>query len=256
MILAAGLGTRLRPLTNTTPKALVSVAGKTMLEHVAEKLILAGVRQIVVNIHHHADLMRRYIGELHYPGVDFCISDESDHLLDTGGGIKKARPYLDGNEPFIVYNIDILCDIDIPAMLRAHIASQSLATLAVSHRKATRVLLWENNRLAGWENLQTRQVIDCRQQSSGSLLPNRQGDAKAKGSTMSRKAFSGIAVISPSLFELITENGAFSVKDMYLRLARHHHIGCFLHDHSGWFDIGTPEKLQHARDSFEGNATN
>lgn len=239
LILAAGLGTRLRPFTDTMPKALARVGGKTVLEIIAEKLIAAGVTDIVVNVHHLAPLMKNFIAGLHYPGVGFHISDETDCLLDTGGGILKARPLLEGDEPFWVYNADILADINLKGMHATHLLSGALATLAVSRRNATRVFLWENDLLAGWENLISGEKILCQ--------PGRQPH------DMEQKAFSGIHLLSPDIFSLLTETGAFSIKDVYLRLAADLPVGCYTHEPEVWMETGTPESLERARRAYGGH---
>lgn len=236
MILAAGLGTRLQPLTNTIPKALMTVGGKTMLELVSEKLIQAGITDIVVNIHHHAQQMRSFIRQMQYPGVKFHISDETTLLLNTGGGIKKARQLLDGDQAFFVYNIDIISDIDLGSMLETHRNTGALATLAVSKRKASRYFLWENGFLSGWQNVDTGETIE---------VPA--GQNQREHTDRERKAFSGIHIIEPAIFNLMDEKGIFSVVDVYLRLAATHPIACFEHNHQAWFDIGTPEKLHKAQ---------
>jgi N-acetyl-alpha-D-muramate 1-phosphate uridylyltransferase len=280
MILAAGLGTRLRPYTDSTPKALITIGEKTMLQIVTEKLIDAGVTEIVVNIHHHAEIMRTSINELNYSGVRFHISDETDTLLDTGGGIKNARDLLDDGQAFFVYNIDILCDINLKLLLEAHRNTKALATLAVSDREASRYLLWKNRLLCGWQNVSTGETILCTKQGNISgfvdtpkntgendsepekisarkiYLYNRSGDLVPDNpqydlSRMKKKAFSGIHIVESAIFDLISETGVFSIKDVYLRLAGNHHIACFDHNHKTWFDIGTPEKLAHAREHFD-----
>lgn len=241
MILAAGLGTRLRPLTDTTPKALMEVDGRPILQIVAERLIGAGVTDIVVNVHHHASLMRQAIRAMARRGVRFHISDESDGLLDTGGGLLHARALLDGDAPFFVYNIDILSGIRLDELYAAHLRSDALATLAVSDRPTNRFFLWDGELLAGWENTDTRELVLCRPAAD---------HPKGNPHPFRRKAFSGIAVINPQIFELIEERGAFSIKDMYLRLACQWPVRCYAHDHRSWFDIGTPEKLEHARKHY------
>ncbi len=233
MIFAAGLGTRLKPHTRDKPKALVEVDGKPMLLRVAEKLMTAGVTHVVVNVHHHADQLRTFIEKSHYPGVQFLISDESDELLDTGGGLKKAAPLLDGDQAFFVYNVDVLCDIDLNAMWTWHHQQQALATLAVSKRKGSRYFLWDNHRLAGWEHAKNNKHMWVNDTPSAHLQ---------------KRAFSGIQIISPIIFRKMTEKEKFSIKDLYLRLAATNHISCFEHNAAGWLDIGTPEKLKQARE--------
>jgi len=231
MILAAGLGTRLKPFTDENPKALLPVGGKPMLQRVAEKLIHAGVTYIVVNIHHHPEKMKKFISGLRYPGVTFYISDETQQLLDTGGGVKKAEKFLKGEQPFFVYNSDVLCDIDLKALSDFHLKSKALATLAVTSRESSRYFLWDDNRLSGWENTKTGEKI----------LLSSTGEKPLK-----RMAFSGIHVLSPSIFEPMEGKKRFSINQVYLRLAQTHLINCFEHDEKFWADLGTPEKLARA----------
>lgn len=249
MILAAGLGSRLRPVTDTTPKALVHVGGRTMLQIVAERLIGAGVTEIVVNVHHHAEQMYNYIHALTYPGITFHISDERDRLLDTGGGLQHARSWLDGTKAFFLYNIDILSGIDLGMLYEAHVDHMPVATLAVSDRPTSRYLLWDGDELAGWENTATGAQVFCRPVPDHPTIRNDHTGTPATH-PFRRKAFTGIAVISPAIFDLMKERGVFSIKDVYLRLAKEWPIRCFEHECQTWFDIGTPEKLAHARRHF------
>ena len=241
MILAAGLGTRLRPFTDTMPKALAEVGGKPVLELIARKLAAAGVTDIVVNVHHHAGMMRNYLDALHIPGVRFHISDETDLLLDTGGGMLAARRFLEGDEPFFLYNGDILTDADLRAMYSRHKADGALVTLAASIRHTSRCFLWDDGQLAGWEHIESGQVILCRPQ-----------DARPEKYT--RMAFSGIALVESRIFELITERGVFSTKEVYLRLAAHHTIRCFVHDDKRWAETGSHAGLARARELFGNQA--
>ena len=160
MIFAAGLGTRLRPLTDHTPKALVSVAGKPMLERVILRLKEAGFNDITVNIHHFGEQIIEFLRANNDFGITIHLSDERDMLLDTGGGIKKARPFLDGNEPFLVHNADILSDINLAELYRHHRESNAEATLLVSQRQTSRYLLLDDaNRLHGWINKSTGETL-------------------------------------------------------------------------------------------------
>ncbi len=227
MIFAAGLGTRLAPLTSNRPKALVEPAGKIMLQRTAEKLIKSGIRRIIVNIHHFPEKMRAAIDALHYDGVEFIISDESEELLDTGGGLLKAAEHLKGEKPFIVHNVDVISDIDLQEMYENHVSHDALASLAVARRETTRYFNWHEGRLCGWKNLKTGDEIKC--------FP-------VKGS-IEKLAFSGIHIIHPEIFDLITERGKFSINQIYLRLAFEHRIMAYEHDARFWADIGTPEKL-------------
>jgi NDP-sugar pyrophosphorylase family protein len=227
MIFAAGLGTRLAPLTDDRPKALVELCGKTMLERTVDKLIRSGIRRIIVNIHHFPQKMRAAIDALDYEGVEFIISDESGELLDTGGGLLKAAEHLKGNRPFIVHNVDVISDIDLRQMYENHISKNALVSLAVSRRETTRYFNWHEGQLCGWKNLKNGDEIKC--------FP-------VKGKTESL-AFSGIHIINPAIFNLITERGKFSINQVYLRLAHEQSIMAYEHDARYWADIGTMEKL-------------
>lgn len=235
MLFAAGKGTRLLPVTTHTPKALVEVGGKPILLHAIEKLVAAGASELVVNVHHHAGQVIRFVRSLCFPGVTFHVSDESGQLLDTGGGLKKAAHLLRGDAPVILYNADILCDADLGEMVRHHRQASPLATLAVSDRRSSRYFLWDNGKLAGWEHVERDERV---------LLGGRSRDG------LRALAFSGIHVVRPDLPGLITETGAFPITGVYLRLAREHAIICHEHAATGWADIGTPEKLASARRRF------
>ena len=227
MIFAAGLGTRLAPLTDDRPKALVELAGNTMLERTVDKLIRSGIRRIILNIHHFPEKMRAAIDALNYEGVEFIISDESGELLDTGGGLLKAADHLKGDQPFIVHNVDVISDIDLRQVYENHISQNALASLAVARRETTRYFNWHEGRLCGWKNLKTGDEIKC--------FP-------VKGNVESL-AFSGIHIINPEIFDLITERGMFSINQVYLRLAHEQIIIAYEHDARYWADIGTTEKL-------------
>jgi MurNAc alpha-1-phosphate uridylyltransferase len=152
MILAAGLGTRLKPLTDDRPKALVEIGGVTLLELTIAKLIDNGFDEIVVNVHHFSEMLTSFIRSKDF-GVKTHISDESDRLMDTGGGIVKAARFLDGSDPFLVHNVDIITDIDLRLLYDSHKQSDALATLAVGKRESSRVFLFDSNmNLSGWQN--------------------------------------------------------------------------------------------------------
>lgn len=206
MIFAAGLGTRLKPLTDTLPKALVPLCGQPLLYHVISKLRNAGYTELVVNIHHFAELIREYLSTRDF-GVKISISDESEALLETGGGIRHAKPLLlPGSEPFLVHNVDIISNLDI-AWFRAQMRPGTLATLLVSERKTQRYLLFrpEDMRLVGWTNMATGEVR--------SPFPDLKPEACL------RYAFSGIHNISPEIFEVFDQLKVperFPIMDFYL----------------------------------------
>ena len=240
MIFAAGLGTRLHPLTTRTPKALVCPHDKPMLQLVAQKLIRAGVNQLVINIHHHPELMKNFIQSMRFQGVEITISDESDQLLDTGGGLMKASEWLRGNDPIILHNVDVLSDVDLQAMLKFHMQHNPLVTLAVSARPANRSFLWQQGRLVGWENKNLQEKVFFGREESYIIRP---------------MAFSGIHIVQPDLFSLISEKGVFSITPVYLRLAQKHKIIPFEHPYNHWVDMGSFEKLKTASDLLQKNPT-
>jgi N-acetyl-alpha-D-muramate 1-phosphate uridylyltransferase len=243
MIFAAGLGTRLAPFTSHAPKALVPLGGKPMLQRVAEKLIGAGAGTIVVNVHHHAEKIVDFLERLEHPGVRFIVSDESDRLLDTGGGLKKAAPHLAGGGPIILHNADVLSDIDLGGMVRHHLSSGAIATLAVTRRESTRYFLWDGSgRLGGWENRTTGERILCGMHHDPVSEPS---------AALEPLAFSGIHIVDPALFTHLQERDVFSINQVYLQLAAAHPVIHYLHDHRYWADLGTPEKLRLAEKLYE-----
>ncbi len=228
MILAAGLGTRLLPLTEGRPKALIEINGLPLIEILLRKLEKSGFSQVIINMHHHADQIRKYILDHPHPGMEIKFSDETDELLETGGGILKAAWFLEGNEPFLVHNVDIISRIDFSEIMHYHNRQKSLVTIAVSKRDTFRYLLFDkDNRLQGWKNMNTGEVKPAGLDSSN-LIP---------------LAFSGIHVIEPAIFPLLTEKGRFSIIDAYIRLAGSWPISGFIHEGTGWFDLGKKEQL-------------
>jgi NDP-sugar pyrophosphorylase family protein len=229
LILAAGVGSRLKPLTDAIPKALIPIAGVPILERVLIRLQAAGVKSFVVNAHHHAQAVADFCADLaRRRGVPVSVSREDDLLLDTGGAIKKASALLKGREPFFVHNADVLTDLDLGAMRAAHKDSGALATLAARLRDSGRAYLFDaKGRFAGHDR------------GEGSV-------AWAKGPVpnVQRLAFDGVHLISPELLDKITESGVFSVTKMYLRLAASGvDLRAFRSDAWAWHDIGTAEKL-------------
>ena len=205
LIFAAGLGTRLKPLTDTMPKAMVPVQGEPLLAHVLRKLKHAGCKEAVVNVHHFADQISDYLAT-HDFGLSVSISDERDQLLETGGGIKKAAHLLGSSEPFLVHNVDILSNLDLAAFYALH-KPERLATLLVSERETQRYLLFNaENRLVGWTNIKTGEV--------------KSPYADLDVSACQKLAFAGIHVISPAIFPLMESwQGQFSIIDFYLSVA-------------------------------------
>ena len=236
MIFAAGLGTRLRPLTDHMPKALVPVAGKPMLERVILRLKEAGFNEIMVNIHHFGEQIIDFLRAHDNFGTEIHISDERGMLLDTGGGIKKARPFLDGQEPFLVHNADILTDIDLAGLYRHHLESDAESTLLVSERKTSRYLLFDDDyHLHGWINKSTGET-------KPEELAYREGQYK-------EMAFGGIHIISPSLFRYMENSqwtDKFSIIPFYLSVCKTARIQGYPLQGCRWFDIGKPETLAQA----------
>lgn len=229
MILAAGRGTRLQPLTDNTPKALIKAGGMTLLHRLIHKLKIQGITEILINVHHYSAQIRTFLEENNNFNIPIIVSDESELLLETGGGIKKAAEFLEGDEAFIVHNVDVLSDIDLRKIYADHVKNKSLVTLAVRDRPTSRYLLFDDEmRMHGWEN-----------RSSGDrIIPS--GDRTG----LQPLAFSGIHVISPHIFPLILEEGAFSIIDTYLRLCTDHLIRGFRHDEGLWIDAGKPDGLK------------
>lgn len=237
MIFAAGLGTRLKPLTDHMPKALVPVAGRPMLEHVILKLKAAGFNELVINIHHFGEQILDFLRANQNFGLTIHISDERDCLLDTGGGIRKAEPFFRGNEPFLVHNVDILSDTDLKALYEYHRQSGNDATLLASRRKTIRYLLFDDEkRLCGWINKDTLQT----KPEGFAYNPEHHREY----------AFSGIHVISPSLFHYMDERwtGKFSIMDFYLQTCREARIGGRLTEALRLIDIGKPDTLTQAEE--------
>ncbi|MBO7417589.1 MAG: nucleotidyltransferase family protein [Bacteroidaceae bacterium] len=241
MIFAAGIGSRLRPITDSIPKALVPVGGITMLQRVLMRLKSFGFNDVVINVHHFAQLIIEFLHENENFGMNIHISDERDELLDTGGGILKAKPFLEGHEPFLVHNVDILSNIDLLEVYRNHIASGADATLLVSDRTTTRKLLFDKNmRLYGWLNHTTGEV------KPDGFVPDI--------SRHRELAFEGIHIISPTLFNYMGEGttwqGKFSIIPFYLSVCQLLHLKGYELKDITWFDIGKLETLQQANEYF------
>ena len=235
MIFAAGLGTRLKPLTDHMPKALVSVAGKPMLEHVIEKLKASGFDEIVINIHHFGSQIVDFLKAKDNFGIRIWISDETEELLDTGGGIKKASAYFD--EPFLVHNADILSNVDLKAMYDHHLKSDNDVTLLVSPRKTTRYLIFdENNHLQGWVNKDTLQT-----KPEGFVY---------RPEVQKEYAFGGIHIISPTLFNYMGDEwtGKFPLMDFYLKTCHEARLGNYVKEDLQLLDIGKQDTLAKAEE--------
>jgi NDP-sugar pyrophosphorylase family protein len=235
MILAAGLGTRLRPLTDDRPKALVEVAGRTLLEITLSRLRAFGIREVIVNVYHFADMVVEYLKAKHNFGMRIEVSCE-DVLLDTGGGLKKAAWFFleDGNnsdDPFVLHNVDVLSTIDLGRMLRFHFDQKALATLAVQERKTSRYLLFD-------EQLQL-----CGRRTGDDGRP----ELIRSAPQMQALAFCGIHVISPRLLAEVKDEGVFAIIPAYLQLAAQgKKILAFRADEYYWRDLGRPDQVMQA----------
>jgi len=244
MIFAAGLGTRLKPLTDTMPKALVKVCGQPLLSHVIHRLKDAGADRIVVNVHHFAEQIVDFLSENNNFGLDIRVSDESDMLLDTGGGIKKAMPFFDGSAPVLIHNVDILSNVDLRDFYNSH--GISAAQLLVSCRKTKRYLLFDRDmRLVGWTNTETGEVRSPYPDLS-SLSPS-ESSSFISDSSLKKLAFSGIHTFSPSLFGMMSEfSDKFGIMDFYLKVCDKVDIrGCVKED-LRLMDVGKTDTIRDA----------
>lgn len=234
MILAAGLGTRLKPFTDEHPKALAVVNGKSLLQRNIEYLASFDITDVIVNVHHFPDQITDLINKNKGFGSNITISDERDQLLETGGGLVKAKDYFDANEPFVLMNVDVLTDLNLRSMIKQHRSTKALATLAVTHRITSRYFLFDElENLCGWKNIKTAE----------------QKISKESGKYF-EKAFSGVHVISPKIFPLIKLKGKFSMVDVYLQLCKTNCIMGFDHSTTKFVDVGKPESIAIAEAIF------
>jgi NDP-sugar pyrophosphorylase family protein len=240
MILAAGLGTRLRPLTNNRPKALVEIAGRTLLEITLSRLRTFGVREVIINVHHFADMVVEYLRKNDHFGMRIEVSRE-EVLLDTGGGLKKAAWFFLENpshldQPFLLHNVDVISTIDLGRMLQFHAEHQAFATLAVQDRATSRYLLFD------------RQLQLCGRRSGRDQTP----ELVRPSPKVQALAFSGIHIILPRIFAMMTEAGMFSIIPSYLRLAAQgERILAFRTDEYYWRDLGRPENVAQAAQDLD-----
>lgn len=231
MVFAAGLGTRLRPLTLQRPKALMTIEGITLLEITLARLQHHGCTGAIVNVHHLGDQIIDFIETRDWGGMELVISDERSLLMDTGGGLKKAAWYLK-DAPFLICNADILTNLNLSDLYRTHVASGALASLAVRSRSSSRAFLFdERNTLCGWRNTKTGETRMSRQLEPTQTL-----------------SFSGVHAASPALFDYMPENkSVFSIIEVYLQAAATQQIQAYPHDQDLWIDIGSPETLAEAQ---------
>jgi NDP-sugar pyrophosphorylase family protein len=230
IIFAAGLGTRLRPLTNNKPKALVKINETPLLEIAIQHLKHHGFNEIIINIHHFGEQIIQFLKDKNNFGIHIEISDERDLLLETGGGLKKAAAFLNKG-PFLAFNADIISDIDLKAFYDAHCLSGALATVAVRERKTSRYLQFDEQlNLCGWTNVKTGEVKTAR-----------------KATNLTNWAFSGIHILSPEIFDFMPAQDKFSIIDVYLKAAQTHIIKAYPHNEDLWLDVGKPEALEQAK---------
>lgn len=233
MILAAGLGSRLKPWTDFHPKALARVNGKSLLQRNVEYLQCFGFKQVIVNVHHFAEQIISEVDRNQGWGSHITISDETSEVLETGGGLKKAAGFFDSG-PFVLMNVDILTILDLNQIMDAHLQHKPLATLATRQRDTSRYFRFDDNGvLCGWINVKTGEQKDSR-----------------PAADLHNSAFSGIHVIDPALLPLISREGKFSMVDVYLDLARTHDIREFDHSDGAFIDVGKPESVVLAEQTF------
>ena len=240
MILAAGLGTRLKPFTDNHPKALAVVNGKTLLQRNIEYLVSFGIKNIIINLHHFGDQIKELLAANRNFNTAITFSDESSKLLETGGGLKKAASFFNNNDPFLLMNADILTDLDLRKMIEAHETSNAIATLAITSRATTRYLLFDQqNSLCGWRNTNPAKEIITKNDPP-----------------FTQKAFSGIHIISTEIFSYLKANDnaddkeKFSIIDSYLQIIKHQKIVGFDHSGGKLVDVGNPESIKVAEELF------
>jgi N-acetyl-alpha-D-muramate 1-phosphate uridylyltransferase len=234
MILAAGLGSRLKPWTDHHPKALAMVNGKSLLQRNIEYLQTVGIKDVIVNVHHFANQIIDAIKINNAWGSNISISDETNEVLETGGGLLKAKNFLK-NESFVLMNVDMLTDLNLQKMIDFHNENNALATLAISDRKSSRAFLFNNkNELCGWQNNATNEQKIIKPEEN-----------------LSQYAFSGFHIIEPKIFELITQEGKFGMVEVYLDLCKQNKILGFNHTGCKLLDVGKPESVAIAEGMFD-----
>jgi len=234
IIFSAGLGTRFKPWTDHHPKALAPVHGKPLLQRNIEFLAAAGVRKIIVNVHHFAEQILFFLERYKHPEVEILVSDETAEVLETGGGLLKAKPLFEKGQPFYTINVDILTDLPIGDLSSQQLHSMSLATLAVSDRKTSRYFLFDDQqRLSGWRNTKSGEEIMVHQCAQ-----------------LHERAYSGIAAYDYRFLDLIPQSGKFSIVDSFLSLAKDHTISCWQQSNCRWIDVGKPDSVGQAEALF------
>ncbi len=235
MISCAGLGTRLKPITDTIPKALVKAGNATLLEICIKNLNSQGISDIIINVHHFADQIKKFLEENNNYGVNISISNESRKLLNTGGGLKNAAWFFDDGEPFLLHNVDVISNLNLKALYDFHINSKAIATLAVRDRESSRYLLFNSeNILCGWKNVKTNEIVSF-----------------ANIESLKEFAFSGIHIIDPKIFTLMPNDEIFSMIDLYLNIMKNNDVNAYIDNESFWMDVGNPESLKIAEENFD-----
>ncbi len=230
-LLAAGLGTRLKPLTDNKPKALVEINGVPLIQIVIKRLIASGVDNLIINVHHFADKIIDFLRSQNYFGIDITISDERNNLLDTGGGLKKVSWFFRNTNSFLVHNVDVISGLQLNQLYTYQETNNKIATLAVQQRESSRYLLFdEDKNLCGWKNEKTGEVKMAR---------------KPKGN-LNQYAFSGIHAANPAIFEFFPDKNVFSLIDLFLKAAEENQITYFDHSGSEFIDLGKKENLDKA----------
>ena len=229
MIFAAGMGTRLKPYTDNIPKALVEINGKPMLFHAVNKLLKYGFDDIIVNVHHFSEKIISYINNSEFAKY-ITISDESEELLDTGGGLIKVSNLLKGNDSFLVYNVDIISNINLTKLYQYHINNKSIATLAVKDRNSSRKLLFDEN------------LILCGRKDE----KNNSKQVYKNPQQINEYAFSGIHIINAEIFSKIKLHGAFPIMKVYMKLCQSENISAYIHNDDFWMDLGTANNVETA----------
>jgi NDP-sugar pyrophosphorylase family protein len=232
MILAAGLGTRLKPITDDIPKALVEVNGKSLLEIAIRNMIKNDFKKIIINVHHFAEEIKKFLNKNKFE-ADIIISDESDLLLDTGGGIKHAQKYFE-DSPILIHNVDIISNLNLKEFYQYHIADCSIASLAVSSRESNRYLLFnDKNVLCGWRDVKKDEKIISRDET-----------------ILRELAFNGIHIINPEIIKLFPDEKVFSIIKAYLKIAETQAIDGYISNNIKWIDVGKLESLQTAEELY------
>jgi NDP-sugar pyrophosphorylase family protein len=235
MILAAGLGSRLGSLTQEQPKALVKVGAIPMIDRLLIKLQEVGIEEVMINLHHLADMIKTHVNNQTHNGIEIRFSHETDLLLDTGGALVAAKNFFRGDLPVLIHNVDILTNLDISVMTDYHLKHQAQATLFVSGRSSQRALLFDKNfQLCGWTNLKTDEIKWVNHPSDN----------------LSPLAYNGVWLAQPEFIHQIPFKEKFSIIDAWLHMAKNKSVIGYRNDQVSWHDLGTVEKISHAEDQL------